>query len=140
MNSSRVCANGSLESFLTGPAMSRPAAATILIADYDGRSRQLCSSTLSANGFTVVAVRDGQEALDATLAILPDFVSATVFLPTISGVDVCRHLKRDKRTRDIPLVLLSSTALLPTQRLRTREAGCDSLLIQPHLPEALCDE
>jgi len=106
--------------------VSNQSVATILIADYDVRTRERCSSRLNTGGFNVISIAGGQDALETALAARPDIVSATIFLPAISGVELCRRLKHDRRTTNIRVILHSSTALLPRQ--------CRQLMMRP--PEA----
>jgi CheY-like chemotaxis protein len=120
--------------------MSNPAVETILIAHYDARVREVCSTRFREAGWRVIAVADGAEALQTSLAAHPEIVSASIFLSAIGGVELCRRLKRDRRTSDIRVILHSSAALLPGQCRLAREAGCDVLLVQPCLPGALFDQ
>lgn len=119
--------------------MNNPAATTILIADYEGHILDACLSRLRAGEFKVVTVRDGREALGTALTICPAIVSASIFLPKMSGIELCQRLRHDGRTESTHIILLSRMALLPWQQRRARQAGCNSLLIEPHLPDALCD-
>jgi CheY-like chemotaxis protein len=114
--------------------------ATILIADFDACTRELCSSRFHAAGFEVFTAAEGRHALETGLAARPDIVSASIFLPAINGVELCRRLKRDRRTSGIRVILHSGTALLPGQCKQAYEAGCDVLLTQPCLPGDVFDE
>src|SRR5579864_2138674 len=120
--------------------MSTPAVETILIAHYDARVRELCSTKFREAGWMVMAVADGAEALQTSLAVRPEIVSASIFLSAIGGVELCRRLKHDRRTSHIRVILHSGAALLPGQCRLAREAGCDVLLVQPCLPGALFDQ
>jgi len=115
--------------------MTTSSVATILIADYDIRSRRSCEQRLAESGFTVVAATDGREALEAALRSRPDIICASLYLPTIGGIALCHRLKRDRRTSHIRFILHSNAALLPLQRRQVRDAACDVLLIQPDMPD-----
>src|SRR5690606_28996070 len=85
---------------------------------------------LSLDGYDVHLVEDGLEALEYLKVNTPDLVILDVKMPQVSGVEVCRRMKRISRLRNIPVVML--TALRDdTTRAEIRAAQADALVYKP---------
>jgi len=80
----------------------------ILIADDEPINRKLIQRRLERERYRVIAAEDGQEAVDLTKSRLPDLVLLDVMMPVIDGLQACRLIKDDERTRDIPVIFLSA--------------------------------
>ncbi len=80
----------------------------ILIVEDDKYSLQTLSAILLAQGYDVRGVADGASALVSIGIQQPDLILLDIQLPELNGVDVCRHLKRDADTKDIPVIFLSA--------------------------------
>jgi putative two-component system response regulator len=105
-------------------------AATILIADDDDIVRETLENLLSARGYKVVKVRDGQEALDRFHDIKPDLCILDIDMPRMNGLEVCRKIKHDPDTQLTPVIIL--TGFSPDQeKLHALESGCDDFLTKP---------
>jgi len=108
----------------------------ILVVDDDPSVRMICRFNLAASGMDVREAGDGDEALDAVREELPDLVLLDVMMPTRDGWEVARELRRDPRTRDIPIVFL--TALVEhVDRRRAHELGAVGYIAKPFDPIAL---
>jgi sigma-B regulation protein RsbU (phosphoserine phosphatase) len=83
-------------------------AETILIVDDAPANLRLLSQTLAKGGYGVRAVTSGRRALASVQAALPDLVLLDVRMPGMDGYEVCRRLKADRRTRDVPVLFLSA--------------------------------
>jgi CheY-like chemotaxis protein len=105
--------------------MKRP---VVLIVDDDESTRDLCAEFLESEGYRSVRARDGQEALERGVACVPDVVLLDVVLPGLDGVETCRQLKADPRTRHIPVALMSARSRLNDYQAR---AGADGVLSKP---------
>jgi CheY-like chemotaxis protein len=81
---------------------------TILNVDDNEQHRYAISRVLRKAGFTVLEARTGREAL-AMASSRPSLIILDVNLPDILGFDVCRELKADPTTRDIPVIHISAT-------------------------------
>ena len=81
-----------------------------LVADDDPDVRELVGFKLEQAGFRVVAVADGVHALESIAADLPSIALIDVMMPGLSGIDVVRELRRDPRTRSLPVILLTAKA------------------------------
>jgi two-component system cell cycle response regulator DivK len=94
---------------------------------------------LQFSGFDVAEAANGVEAVEQTTTLLPDIVLMDLALPRMDGWEATRRLKADPRTRHIPIVALTGHALAGHAE-GAREAGCDSFVTKPCLPDALVAE
>jgi two-component system phosphate regulon response regulator PhoB len=103
----------------------------VLIVD---DARDLVASleySLTREGYATRTAYDGREALDAAvLDPLPDLILLDLNLPEISGTGVCAKLKRDERTRGIPIVMLTARAD-ESDRVVGFELGADDYVVKP---------
>ena len=104
---------------------------TILNVDDNAANRYVKSRTLRAAGFEVIEAGTGHGALEVVYERRPDLVLLDIKLPDISGLDVCRRLKEDVRTRHIPIVHISATFVTPADEAVSLEAGADIYLAEP---------
>ena len=80
----------------------------ILIADDSPASLDILRTRLVSQGYEVVTATDGQEAVDATLAHLPDLILLDVMMPKRDGFEVCRLLRADPALPFIPIILVTA--------------------------------
>ena len=104
---------------------------TVLNVDDNAANRYVKSRTLRAAGFEVIEAGTGQGAIEVVYDRRPDLVLLDIKLPDISGLDVCRRLKEDARTRHIPIVHISATYVTPADEQVSLEAGADIYLAEP---------
>ena len=81
---------------------------TILVADDEPINRALIQRRLEREGYRVLTAQNGGEAVEKTKEALPDLVILDVMMPQMDGLDACRLIKEDARTRDIPVIFLSA--------------------------------
>ncbi len=86
----------------------RKISAAILLADDNLVLTHLLGNLLARTGYRVTAVRDGQKVLAAVPSVKPDLILLDVDMPGLNGFEVCRRLKRDIRTRDIPVIFVTA--------------------------------
>lgn len=108
----------------------------ILVVDDDPNVAALLSRLLAKKGYAVEVAPDGEAALSAVQAVPPDIVLLDMVIPGLSGLDVCRALKREVATRLIPIVMITGMADRDS-RVRGFEAGADEFLTKPIDPEEL---
>lgn len=109
---------------------------TVLVVDDQPELRLLIKLTFSGTGFTVREAADGESALAACAAEVPDVVLLDVMMPGIDGYGVCRRLKSEPRFRNT-LVVLMTAGDQATERARAREAGADLYVPKPFSPAEL---
>jgi len=106
---------------------------TVLIVDDEPNIVQLVRITLEDSRVQVLEAADGTTALDRAAAYRPDLVFLDVDLPDVSGLEVCRQLKRDDQLARMKIVMLTAAA----QRddvARGLAAGADEYLTKPFSP------
>ncbi len=105
-------------------------AASILIVDDVPDNLQVLSDILIHEGFTVRPVTSGAMALRTVAAALPQLVLADIKMPGMDGYELCRRLKADERTREIPVLFIS--ALGETKdKVRAFEVGGVDYVTKP---------
>jgi two-component system, OmpR family, phosphate regulon response regulator PhoB len=113
--------------------------AKLLIADDLVPIRQMVRITLSTQGWTIVEAKNGNEALDLTRTEKPDLVLLDVDMgPGPNGFDVCRQIKADVNTKDIPVVMLTAHES-DSDRAIGFAAGATQYLTKPFGPLELID-
>ena len=93
-------------------------------------ARELFQIFLESEGFDVVTASNGREAVQRAQECSPDVVVMDLSMPVMDGFSATEHLKRDARTRDIPVVALSGH-VMAQHTARAREAGCDTIMPKP---------
>jgi PAS domain S-box-containing protein len=103
---------------------------SVLVVDDDPESLRLLGAILKRAGFVFRPVTSGRLALEAAEADPPDLVLLDVRMPEMSGLDVCRQLKRDQRLRDIPIVFISALEGVD-DKVEAFRAGGDDYVRKP---------
>jgi CheY-like chemotaxis protein len=115
-----------------------PQPLVLVVEDYQD-AREMYSAYLQFSGFQVAEATNGVEAIDKTLELMPDIILMDLALPKMDGWEATRRLKLDDRTKHIPIVALTGHALAGHAE-GARQAGCDSFVTKPCLPDALVAE
>ena len=108
----------------------------ILVVDDEEDILELVHYTLTRAGHSVTAVGSGEEALKAARAATPDLVVLDLMLPGVDGLEVCRLLRRDPRTKEIPIVMLTARGE-ETDIVKGLELGADDYVTKPFSPKVL---
>jgi CheY-like chemotaxis protein len=109
--------------------------AIILVVDRDPHVRELEEHFLQQAGYSIEFEQDGEGALEQARKILPDIIITEILVPALDGLALCRRLKADLRTRDIPVLVFSILSAAG----RAREAGADAFLLKPLAEHTLVD-
>ena len=102
----------------------------VLLADDNADMRSYIEHLLTAEGFAVDAVTDGEAALGLARQAPPDVILSDVMMPKLDGLALLRALRADQMLRDTPIVLLSARAG-EEARIEGLAAGADDYLIKP---------
>ncbi len=116
--------------------MQNDSQAVILNVDDNDAGRYSISRILNREGFRVIEARTGEEAL-RLVEQSPDLVLLDVNLPDINGLELCQRMRSDARTRDIPIMHVSATAVSDHDRAAGLKSGADAYLTQPIEPDLL---
>ncbi len=102
----------------------------ILIVDDEEPIYSYLKRKLTKQGYMVHVAEDGEKALNQVFDILPDIILLDVKLPKINGIDLCKRLKSDNRTKAIPILMLSAKAQ-SDEIQEGLDAGADRYLCKP---------
>lgn len=109
---------------------------TILVADDDVDIRELVLFKLQQAGFAVRLAADGPSALEALEQEMVDAALLDITMPGVSGLDVCRALRRDPAMAGTAVILLTASAQEPDVQAGFR-AGADDYITKPFSPREL---
>jgi CheY-like chemotaxis protein len=107
---------------------------TLLLADDSVTIQRVIELTFADEDVTVVAVSDGDQAIERLEASPPDIVLADIGMPGKNGYEVAQFIRRTPKLAHIPVVLLTG-AFEPVDQARANEAGCDGVLAKPFEPQ-----
>ncbi|MCX7682522.1 MAG: GAF domain-containing protein [Anaerolineae bacterium] len=103
---------------------------TILIVDDDPAARLVMKALLAREGFELAFAESGAEALEKVSELMPDLVLLDVMMPHMDGFEVCRHLRSNPLTAQVPIIMVTALADRDS-RLRGVEAGADDFISKP---------
>jgi two-component system phosphate regulon response regulator PhoB len=108
----------------------------ILIAEDEPAVLRLVGSNLKRAGYTVSEVTHGDEVAARVFSWKPALLLLDLMLPGTSGFDLCRKLKSDARTSQMPIIMLTAKAQ-ERDRVRGLELGADDYVTKPFSPREL---
>ena len=103
---------------------------TILVADDDESIRLILATLLEEAGYHILCVEDGRAAVEQAVQHRPDVAILDVLMPEMDGFAACRTIKTDRRTADIPVLLLTALAQT-TSKVQGLESGADDYITKP---------
>jgi len=112
------------------------AKAKILIIEDDHDIVDLLVFNLQEEDYDTAAACEGREGIAAALSYQPDLIILDIMLPVMDGFEVCRALKRQKATLDIPIIILSARSQ-ETDKVVGLELGADDYVTKPFSPREL---
>ncbi|HEV2301121.1 MAG TPA: PleD family two-component system response regulator [Stellaceae bacterium] len=104
--------------------------ARVLVVDDVELNVKLLEAKLSSEYFDVLRAYNGAAALEIAGSLSPDVILLDVMMPRMDGFEVCRRLKADPRTADLPVVMVTALSDL-ADRLHGLEVGADDFLTKP---------
>jgi two-component system phosphate regulon response regulator PhoB len=108
----------------------------VLVVEDEASLATMLRYNLEKQGFRVEEAADGQEALTRVSESQPDLVLLDWMLPTLSGIEVCRQLRRRASTRDLPVIMVTARAE-DQDAVRGLNTGADDYITKPFNREAL---
>lgn len=106
----------------------------IVVADEDASLLSLLVETLTSRGYVLTTARDGQEAWRLIQEDVPDVAILDVRMPKLTGIEVCRLIRADPKTRSVRVLFLTGH---PEQKALARRVGADAYLLKPFSPREL---
>lgn len=108
----------------------------VLLVEDDPHLVELVSYNLEKENFDVICTGDGEEALVLAVEEKPDLVILDWMIANLSGIEVCRRLRRAPATANLPIVMLTARAE-EADRIRGLETGADDYITKPFSPREL---
>jgi DNA-binding response OmpR family regulator len=108
----------------------------ILVVDDEADVLDMLAINLRAGGFNVVAVDDSAKALVKARSESPSLIILDLMLPKMSGLEICKVLKSDTATRNIPIIILTAKAA-EVDKIVGLELGADDYVTKPFSPREL---
>jgi CheY-like chemotaxis protein len=106
----------------------------VLVVDDNQESREIYADCLREVGWEFAAVAGGAEAVERAVAFGPDVIVMDLAMPGVDGLEATRRLKRDLRTRQVPIVALTA---FPGRAHDAIAAGCEEFLTKPCVAQDL---
>ncbi len=103
---------------------------TILIVEDNALNMKLFYDLIEAQGYHVLATRDGMEALKLAREHQPDLILMDIQLPEVSGLEVSKWIKEDERLKAIPIIAVTAFAMKGDED-RIRDGGCEAYIAKP---------
>ncbi len=108
----------------------------VLIVEDEAALLTMLRYNLEKEGFAVCAATDGEEALIQIAERKPDVVLLDWMLPLISGIEVCRQIRRGRTSRNLPVIMLTARGE-EADRVRGLNSGADDYVVKPFSPAEL---
>jgi DNA-binding response OmpR family regulator len=103
---------------------------SVLVVDDEWRTREMLRMLLELEDYEVFEAEDGLDALEKAELFNPDVMILDVMMPKMDGIDTCKALRRNEKTADLPIIMLSGK----TQEQAIREglaAGATAYMTKP---------
>jgi len=108
----------------------------ILVVEDSVSQREMISDLLRKSGLDVTVAGDGLEALEKIEGLCPDLIVLDIVMPKMNGYEVCRRLKADPKTQNVPVVMCSSKGE-EFDRYWGMKQGADAYIAKPFQPTEL---
>jgi len=105
----------------------------VLIVEDEADLITLLKYNLEKENFRTIAASDGEEALLLAAEQVPNLVLLDWMLPLMSGLEVCRQMRRNPKTRDIPIIMLTARGE-EADKVRGLNSGADDYMAKPFSP------
>jgi two-component system phosphate regulon response regulator PhoB len=103
----------------------------VLVVEDESSQLELVTYNFEKAGFRVLKACDGEEGLLLAHEQMPDLILLDWMLPKVSGIEVCRQLKRQPHTRTIPIIMLTARGE-EADKIRGLDTGADDYVVKPY--------
>ena len=110
--------------------------ATILVVEDEPAIQELITLNLEQSGYSPLRAHEAEQAIELVRDELPDLVLLDWMLPGMSGIEFARRLRADRRTQDVPIIMLTARAE-EHDKLSGLETGADDYITKPFSPREL---
>lgn len=111
---------------------------TVMIVDDDGINLEVVKEALTTNGYNAICIQNPTNALEVAIKEAPDFIVLDVVMPERNGIDLCRDFKLHPLTKNIPIILLTSSTE-NKHIIASLHLGCVEFLQKPLASQELVD-
>ncbi len=111
--------------------MAATIAPKVLIVEDEPAQMEVIDYNLEKAGFDTIKAGDGEEGLLRAQEEIPDLIVLDWMLPELSGIEVCRRLRRNKSTQNIAIIMLTARAE-EADKVRGLDIGADDYLVKPY--------
>jgi len=109
---------------------------TVLVVDDEEHMVRLMEYNLIRHGYDVLTAHDGLEAVKKVGVSVPDLILLDIRMPNMDGFEVCKILRSDERTQNIPIVIVSIIA----DREKAEIMGARAYILKPFSPRTLIEQ
>ncbi|MDP9325243.1 MAG: response regulator [Candidatus Dormibacteraeota bacterium] len=106
----------------------------ILLVDDDPHLMHVLAMFFDLEGYHVLKARDGQQALDLLREYQPDLVLLDLMMPGVSGLDVCKQIRADRKLKHVPVMVFTAAE---TREEELIAAGATKFIAKPYSLEGL---
>jgi two-component system cell cycle response regulator DivK len=103
---------------------------TVLIVEDNPKNVKLFRDVLQANGYSTIEAMDGKQGIELAVAHKPAIILMDILLPVLNGFEAVRILKSDVQTKAIPVIALTSHAMMGDKE-KAVEAGFNGYITKP---------
>lgn len=108
----------------------KPTRFKLLIVDDIPENIKALGNNLQRDGYVISFATNGEQAIDMAMKRVPDLILLDIMMPGMDGYEVCQHLKREERTRQIPVIFITARTE-KTDIVRGFEAGAVDYVTKP---------
>ena len=101
---------------------------TVLVVDDDSNIREVLHNFITLKGYEVLLAANGEQALELAESKMPKAILLDINMPGIDGMETCKRLRADEKTRLIPIVLITAYGASKTE---ASDAGADDIIYKP---------
>lgn len=114
-----------------GPAVEPVRQPSVMVVDDSLTVRKITGRLLEREGYRVLTAKDGTDALDQLEDFVPDVILSDIEMPRMDGFDLVRNLRADERTREVPVIMITSR-LADKHREYAEKLGANDYLGKPY--------